>query len=197
MSDTKNNKTIAIYARVSTDRQSEEMQLAELRDFAKRSNWQIFNEYIDHESGGKNNREDFQKLFEDASRRKFDYVLVWSLDRFTREGVLPTLSYLHRLNDYGIGFKSYTEQYLDTTGIFKDAVIGILATVAKQERLRISQRVKAGLENARRKGKRLGRPPIPSSVLQRAKELKAQGMSYRKIGLKLGVDESTLRKNGI
>ena len=77
----------------------------------------------------------------------------------SREGVLETLQHLNRLSSYGVGYRSFTEQYFDSCGIFKDAVIAIIATVAKQERVRISLRVRAGLEVARAKGKRIGRPP--------------------------------------
>jgi DNA invertase Pin-like site-specific DNA recombinase len=120
--------------------------------------WQITAEYVDHESGGKSDREQFQQMFRAASQRKFDVLLFWSLDRLTREGTLPTLQYLTRLSESGIGWRSYTEMYLDSTGIFKDAVIGILAAIAKQEKIRISERTKAGLERARAKGRTLGRP---------------------------------------
>jgi DNA invertase Pin-like site-specific DNA recombinase len=96
-------------------------------------------------------------MFEDASRGKFDILLFWSLDRLSREGVLETLQHLNRLTSYGIGWRSCTEMYLDSTGIFRDAVIGILAAVAKQERVRRSERTRAGLEKARSKGAVLGR----------------------------------------
>ena len=71
-------------------------------------------------------------------------MLFWSLDRFSREGALPTLQQLNLLESYGVGYKSYTGQYLDSTGIFKEAVISILAIVAKQERVRLSERTRAG-----------------------------------------------------
>ena len=87
-------------------------------------------------------------------------LLFWALDRLSRERVLETLQHLNRLTSYGVGYRSFTEQYFDSCGIFKDAVITIVATVAKQERVRISERVKAGLETARAKGKRLGRPRV-------------------------------------
>jgi DNA invertase Pin-like site-specific DNA recombinase len=82
-----------------------------------------------------------------ASMRQFDLVLFWSLDRLSREGVLETLS------SYGVGWKSFTEQYLDSCGVFRDAVLSILATIAKQERIRLSERTMAGLEKARREGR--------------------------------------------
>jgi DNA invertase Pin-like site-specific DNA recombinase len=82
---------------------------------------------------------EFKKLFADAYQRKFDLVLFWSLDRFSHEGALPTLQHLSLLESYGVGYKSYTEQYLDSTGIFKDAVISILAIVAKPARVRLNE----------------------------------------------------------
>jgi DNA invertase Pin-like site-specific DNA recombinase len=83
-------------------------------------------------------------MFKDASQRKFDVLLFWALDRLSREGVLGTLQHLNRLTSYGVGYRSFTEQYFDSCGIFKDAVIAIIATVAKQKRVRISLRVRAG-----------------------------------------------------
>src|SRR5438309_1764371 len=94
-----------------------------------------------------------EKLFEDAAKRRFDLVLFWSLDRFTREGVLETLNHLQRLSAYGVGWRSYQENYLDSCGPFRDVVISLMATLAKQERLRISERTKAGLQRARERGK--------------------------------------------
>jgi DNA invertase Pin-like site-specific DNA recombinase len=94
-------------------------------------------------------------------------VLFRSLDRFSREGASATLQHLNTLESYGIGFKSYTEQYLDSTGIFKEAVISILVTVAKQERVRLSERTKAGLERACGKGTKLGKPGLDQSKSNR------------------------------
>src|SRR6266853_5749849 len=152
---------VGLYARVSTKDKGQETenQLVQLREFAAKQNWPITREYIDRETGGTSDRAEFQAMFADASRRKFDLLLFWSLDRLSREGVLETLQHLNRLTTCGVGYKSFSEQYLDSCGIFKDAVIAIIATVAKQERVRISQRVRAGLEVARAKGRRIGRPP--------------------------------------
>jgi DNA invertase Pin-like site-specific DNA recombinase len=97
-------------------------------------------------------------MFRDAAHRRFDLLLFLSLDRFTREGVLETLTHLNRLTGAGVDYRSFTEPYFDSCGIFKDAVISILATIAKQERVRLSERVQAGLARARSRGKRLGPP---------------------------------------
>src|ERR1700750_220536 len=99
---------IAIYARVSTDKkgQDPENQLRELRAWCASAGHEIAREYIDRESGrkGTDQRKQFAALFEDAHRRRFDCVLFWALDRFTREGMIPTINYLQRLASYGVGF---------------------------------------------------------------------------------------------
>jgi DNA invertase Pin-like site-specific DNA recombinase len=186
---------IALYARVSTkDKgQDTENQLVQLREFAVKQGWQITREYIDRETGGTSDRVQFQAMFSDANRRKFDLVLFWSLDRLSREGVLETLQHLNRLTACGVGYKSFTEQYLDSCGIFKDAVIGILAVIAKQERVRLSERTKAGLAIARSKGRQIGRPRlnIRSSQITR---LRSSGLSLRAIGRELGISEGSMRR---
>jgi DNA invertase Pin-like site-specific DNA recombinase len=102
-------------------------------------------------------------MFAAASRREFDVLLFWSLDRLSREGTVETLNQLQRLTGYGINYRSFTEQYLDSTGMFKEAVIGILAAVAKQERVRLSERAIAGLERAKAQGRIGGRPKAEDS----------------------------------
>jgi DNA invertase Pin-like site-specific DNA recombinase len=104
---------IALYARVSTKdgRQDTANQLEQLRNFCAAQNWSIVQEYVDKATGKRSDREQFRQLFAAASRRQFDLVLFWSLDRFSREGVLETLNHLQRLQSYGVGYKSFTEQY--------------------------------------------------------------------------------------
>jgi DNA invertase Pin-like site-specific DNA recombinase len=145
--------------------------------------WDIYKEYAEEESGSTANREQFKKLFADAHQRKFDLVLFWSLDRFSHEGALPTLQHLNLLESYGVGYKSYTEQYLDSTGIFKDAVISILAIlailaiVAKQERVRLSERTRAGIERAKSKGTKLGKPGLVQEQIDQIRRLKGGSLS--------------------
>lgn len=185
---------IALYLRVSTDKQETENQAVQLREFAAKQEWQIVREYCDVESGSKSDRTQFQQMFADASRRKFDLVLFWALDRLSREGVLQTLTHLNRLESYGVGFRSYTEQFFDSCGPFKDAVIGIMATLAKQERVKRAERTRAGLAIARAKGSVLGRPRLriePSKVAA----LRASGLSLRAIGATLGVSEASVRRS--
>ena len=185
---------IGIYGRVSTrDKQEVENQLVQLREFAVKQGWQIIGEYVDRETGATSDREQFQAMFADAGRRKFDLLLFWSLDRLSREGVLETLQHLNRLTACGVGYKSYTEQYLDSCGIFKDAVIGILAVIAKQERVRLSERTRAGIAIARSKGRLLGRPRLKVRLSEIA-SLKARGLSQRAIGRELGISEGSVRR---
>jgi len=188
----------AIYARVSTSdgRQEVDNQLGELRQFVQLQGWEIVQEYIDHESGSKADRAEFRRMFADAEDHRFDVVLFWALDRLSREGARETLQYLNQLDQCGVAFRSFTEPYLDSCGLFKDAVIAILAVIAKQERLRISQRVKAALERAKEKGTRSGRPVgRPKKVFRRdhALELRESGHSWRQIASKLQVGVTTVK----
>jgi DNA invertase Pin-like site-specific DNA recombinase len=187
----------AIYARVSTKdgRQDTENQLRELRAFAKTQGWEIVHEYIDHASGKRSDREQFQKMFVGASKREFDCLLFWSLDRLSREGTVETLNHLQRLTGYGVVYRSLSELYLDSTGIFKDAVIGILAAVAKQERVRLSERTKAGLERAKAQGKVGGRPKAEDAepkLVAKIGRLRSQGHSIRAIAGEVGKSPNTI-----
>jgi DNA invertase Pin-like site-specific DNA recombinase len=185
---------VALYGRVSTSKGQEyENQLLQLRHFAGSQNWTVVFEFADTVSGGTSDRPEFQDMFKAASQRKFDVLLFWSLDRLSREGVFETLHHLQRLTSYGIQWRSFTEQYLDSTGIFRDAVIGILAAIAKQEKIRISERTKAGLERARKQGKQLGRPR-PFVSPERIKELREQGLSWRGIARETGIARATCQR---
>ncbi len=186
---------VALYARVSTkDKgQDTENQLAQLREFAKSQKWSVSKEYVDRVSGKTSDRDQFKALFDAASRREFDIVLFWSLDRFSREGVLETLRHLERLASYGVGYRSFTEQYLDSCGIFKDAVLAILAVIAKQERVRLSERVVAGLEKARRAGRKGGRPKVIVDK-RKIEKLKSEGLSVRDIAKEVGVSHMSVAR---
>lgn len=181
---------ICIYIRVSTrDKgQDTENQATQLREFASTQGWTIVREYRDTATGKRSDRPAFQEMFEAASRREFDLVLFWALDRLSREGVLETLQHLQRLLSYGVGFRSFTEQYLDSCGLFKDAVIAILAVIAKQERVRLSERVTAGLERARSQGRRGGRPKV-NVDRARVRQLRESGASFGQIAAQLGISK--------
>lgn len=183
---------IGIYARISKDSSDLNNQLLVLRDYCQRMNFEIVNEYTDIVSGASANRDQFNKMLSDASKRKFDMLLFYALDRFSRAGTRETIRYLQMLDDYGVAYKSYTEQYIDSSGIFKDVIIALLSTLAKQERVRISERVKAGLEKSRLKGKVGGRPCIDKSVREQIRTLKSEGMSIMAISKKLQVSRGSI-----
>ena len=110
---------VTLYARVSTRDKGQDVrnQLAQLREFCAKQDWAIVHEYVDQVSAKTTDkRPQFQAMMDAASRREFDLVLFWSLDRFSREGVLATLQLLQRLTSYGVGWRSFTEQYLDSCG---------------------------------------------------------------------------------
>jgi len=135
-----------------------------------------------------------------AHQRKFDILVFWALDRLTREGTRATLNYLQRLESKGVGYVPYQEQWLDSTGPFKDVMISMFATLAKQERARISERTIAGLKVARTKGRILGRPPLPEETVQKVLSLKQHaGIGARKIakstGFPLGTVNAILTKS--
>lgn len=156
----------ATYQRVSTrdGRQTTENQELILRKLVKDAGWTLEREYRDEESGARADRPAFLQMLEDAGRRRFDVLVFYSLDRLSREGVLKTLQILTRLSELGIQYRSYTEPYLDTCGMFKDAVVAILATIATQERKRLSERITAGIERAKAQGKPIGRRKAPVNL---------------------------------
>lgn len=165
-------------------RQDTENQLRQLRAFAATQGWTVVHDYVDRASGKRSDREQFRRMFESASRREFDCLLFWSLDRLSREGTVETLNHLQRLTGYGVNYRSFTEQYLDSTGIFKEAVIGILAAVAKQERVRLSERTIAGLQRAKAQGRVGGRPRAEDAdpnLIAKIARLRAQGQSVRAV----------------
>src|SRR6516225_10041870 len=177
---------VALYGRVSTDDkgQDPENQLTQLRAWCANAGHDIVAEYVDQESGrkGPERRKQFAALFEDASRRKFDCVLFWALDRFSREGMVPTILHLQRLSAYGVAFHSYTEAHLATDNeLVRNILLATLASLAKIEAQKISERTKAGLERARAMGKRLGRPPLAAATRMALRTALDAGKSWHMV----------------
>ena len=198
MTDTK-PKQVALYARVSTKDKGQDVenQLAQLREFCDRQGWVIIDEYMDDESGtkGKRERSGFARLFEDAGKRKFDMVLVWSLDRFTREGISKTLFYLQNLDELGVNFKSYTEQYLDTNNeLIRHVVLGMLAYFAKLQREIISRNTKAALVRKRAQGVRLGQPSKFDRHRDDLVQMMEEGIAKKEMARRTGLSIQTVRK---
>ena len=186
-----------LYARVSTKRerglQNPGTQLRQLRECAETQNWEVTAEYIDHESGSKADRPEFQRMMNAASKRQFDILLFWSVDRFSREGIVPVLMNLKRLSTYGVRYRSYQETFIDTIGEFGDLLAAFVAKIAELERGRIRVRINAGLERARAQGKALGRPRL---VVPREKvwAMKERGSSIREIGEALRLSHGTVQR---
>lgn len=148
----------ALYVRVSTNEQNTEGQEGELREYAKNRGWEVAKVYQDTISGVKNSRPALDALIADARRRKLGIVLVWRFDRFARS-VSHLLSALEEFRELGVEFVSVCEQ-VDTSTATGKMVFTVLGAVAELERSLIGERVRMGVQNARKKGKQIGRPPI-------------------------------------
>ena len=190
---------IAIYARVSTDDkgQDPENQLGQLRHWCASVGHELVHEYVDHESGrkGAKDRKQFAALFEDAHKRNFDCVLFWALDRFTREGMVPTIMHLQRLASCGVGFHSYTEPHLATDNeLVRNILLALLASLAKVEAQKIGERTRAGMARAKAQGKRIGRPSIPHKLREKIAERIAAGETAYAVAKALGIDRHTAAK---
>jgi DNA invertase Pin-like site-specific DNA recombinase len=159
-------KRVAIYARISTDKQDADNQLSQLRTFAQQQGWDVVHEYVDTVSGsGKKARPQFEVCMLAASQRKCDGLLFWALDRLSREGIVKTITYLEQLRQWGVGWRSYTQPFLDTGNEMTNSIVlAVLAACAKQERVTISERTKAGLARVRKSGIKLGRPQLLGPV---------------------------------
>jgi len=178
-----------IYSRVSTADQDSQNQVTQLRNYADAQGWQIVDAITDTCSGSKDatERAGLGKVLTQAHQRRFDILLFWSLDRFSREGSRKTIGYLTELEQFGVGWHSFTEPYISTLGVFSDAIIALLSALAKQERLRIGERTRAGLQRARANGKTLGRPRTAMNRIKEARKLRAEKLSFAEIGRRLGV----------
>jgi DNA invertase Pin-like site-specific DNA recombinase len=190
---------VAIYARVSTGEQNPELQLRELRDYAKRRGFIIHREYVETVPGDVRRRKrapEFEAMMADARRRRFDCVLVWKYDRFARSlGAL--VAALQEFRDLGIDFISHT-QAIDTTTPMGRLFFHVIGSFAEFERDVIVERVRAGLANARAKGKRLGRPIQDPAAEQRVLALKRdEGLSLRQLSLRQIAAREGLSPSGV
>jgi DNA invertase Pin-like site-specific DNA recombinase len=186
---------VAIYARVSTkDKgQDTENQLHQLRAFAEQHGT-IYQVYTDQESGGKAERTEFKHLLLEAYQKKFDLVVFWRLDRFSREGALATLRYLKELKDHGIDYKSFTEPYLNSLGPFGDVIVSMLATIAAQDLIKISENTKVALAKKKAAGVQLGTPTKSAEIIEKVRQLKIGGASNQAIARALNISPSTVTK---
>jgi len=182
---------VAIYARVSTKDQNCELQLRDLRAFCAARNFTLLREFVDvGESGAKDSRPQLNELMAAARKRQIDAVLVWRFDRFARSTKHLLLA-LEEFRSLGVQFIGYQEN-IDTSTPLGQALFTIVAAVAQLERDLIRERVSAGVRNARANGKQLGRPRRIVNQDELV-ELKAKGLSVRRIAAKLGIGYGTVR----
>ena len=125
----------ALYLRISKESSELDNQRMVLQKYCNDMNFEIVEIYAETISGASTKRTEFNRMLSDASKHKFSLLLFFSLDRFNRSGVRDTIRYLQMLDDYNVMYKSFTEQYIDSSGIFKDVIIALLSTLAKQERI--------------------------------------------------------------
>ncbi len=184
---------VALYARVSTlNNQDPEMQLAELREYAARRGWQIVEEFVDQGvSGCRESRPALNRLMSDACRRRFDAILVWKIDRFGRS-LKHLVNALAELAALGVAFISLRDN-LDLSTPSGRLMFQIIGAMAEFERALTQERVRAGLRNARNKGKRLGRPRVVVDTFIIA-ALRAQGRSWAQIKEDIGVSKGTAQR---
>ena len=176
---------VAIYARVSTKDKGQDTdnQLHQLRTFAEQHGT-VHKVFTDQESGSKADRTEFKQLLLEAYQQRFDLVVFWRLDRFSREGALPTLRYLKELKDHGVNYKSFTEPYLDSLGPFGDVIVSMLATIAAQDLLKISENTKAALAKKKAAGIKLGTPGKSQAQIEQIRRLEGNGMRLPFLGLR-------------
>jgi DNA invertase Pin-like site-specific DNA recombinase len=186
-------KRLALYARVSTlVGQSPEMQLVELREYAARRGWQVVEEYVDHGvSGAKESRPALNRLMTDAKQRRFDAVAVWKIDRFGRS-LRHLVNSIAELENLGVSFVSLRDS-IDLSSPSGVLMFQLIAAMSQFERSLIQERVRAGLQNAKRKGKRLGRRPVDVDLSDVA-SLRHSGASWRMISQEMGISVGKLHK---
>jgi DNA invertase Pin-like site-specific DNA recombinase len=187
-------KRVAIYARVSTTDKGQDvnLQLRDLRAYVEGRGWQAFKEYIDDGvSGSKDKRPSLDAMMNDAKKRKFDVVLVWKFDRFARS-TKHLVTALDEFNHLGIDFISFMEN-IDTSSPMGKAMFTIISAMAELETDNLKERVRAGLANARAKGRVLGRPSAKVNG-EELLQLRNGGLSIRQIGSRLGLDKMTVYK---
>ena len=182
-----------LYARVSTDGQSTQNQLRELREVAKRTGWEVVEEFVDHGvSGSKDKRPALDRLMRGAARRDFDIVMAWSVDRLGRS-LQHLVGFLGEIHGKGVGLYLH-QQGIDTTTPAGKAMFQMCGVFAEFERAMIQERVRAGLRRARSNGKVLGRPKVGRDVERAILSARKRGTGIRKIASELGIGASVVQR---
>jgi DNA invertase Pin-like site-specific DNA recombinase len=184
-------KRIAIYLRVSTDKQTTENQRPECEQMA-RQRGELVSVYEESASAVKH-RPAFERMVKDAKRGKFDTLVIWAIDRFGRS-MVGNLQDLQELERVGVGVTSVRESWLDTSGPCRPLLAAMFSWVAEQERARLVERTRAGQERARRQGKRIGRPTRNVDVIEARRLLAVKGTSVRAAARAMGLSLGTLQR---
>jgi DNA invertase Pin-like site-specific DNA recombinase len=186
MTTSKRPLRAALYARVSTDRQSTENQLRELRQAAERLGWEVVEEFVDRGISGAKGRKDRPKLdalLKGVARKDFDVVASWSVDRLGRS-LIDLVTMLQELHSTGVDLYLH-QQGINTTTPAGKALFGMMGVFAEFERGMIQERVRAGMARAKVKGTKsgnpIGRPAVSSLIEDRIRELRADGLGMLKI----------------
>ena len=185
------SKRAAMYLRVSKDEQETDNQRPDLKRLARARGLRVVVEYEEKVSAAKV-RPEFDAMMRDAHQGKFEVLLIWALDRFGRS-MVGNLQAVLELDRRGVEVVSVREPWLDTGGAVRPLLVAIFSWVAEQERAQLIARTKAGLDRARRRGVRLGRP-VRRVDVKRARELEEQGASLRAIAKRLKVPTTTLHR---
>ena len=188
-------KRAALYLRVSTDGQTVDNQRLELEQAAKMAGWQVAGIYMDEGVSGAKSRKDrdgFDRLCKDATRRKFEVVMAWSVDRLGRS-LHDLVGFLGELHAVGVDLYLH-QQGLDTTTPAGKAMFQMMGVFAEFERAMIQERVKAGLRRAKAQGRTLGRPKVSRKVEAAVIAAKADGVGKRKTARQLGIGVSTVSR---
>src|SRR6516162_2733899 len=188
-------KRAAIYVRVSTDKQTVENQVRELRQIAERRGWEVVAQYSDAGISGSRGRDDrpgLDQMLKDAQRRRFDVVMAWAIDRLGRS-LIDLLGTIQALEAYGVDLY-LDQQALDTTTPAGKLMFQITGAFAEFERSMIRQRINAGLKRAKAAGKQLGRPRIDAAVEKRIQSQLRTGKGMLKIAAELGVGSGTVQR---
>jgi DNA invertase Pin-like site-specific DNA recombinase len=188
-------KRAALYVRVGTDAQTVENQIRELRHVANRRSWEVVEVYNDagiSGAKGRNGRPGLDSMLKDASRRKFDIVMAWAIDRLGRSlsDLLDTIQHLE-----ACGVDLYLDQQaIDTTTPMGKLVFQLTGAFAEFERTMIRQRIKAGLKRAVAQGVKLGRPKIDSVTERKVRKQLAKGVGILKVARSLGIGTGTVQR---
>jgi DNA invertase Pin-like site-specific DNA recombinase len=189
------NHRAALYVRVSTDAQTVENQVRELRQVARRRGWDVVEVYSDagiSGAKGRNGRPGLDSMLKDASRRKFDIVMAWAIDRLGRS-LIDLLGTIQHLEACGVDLY-LDQQAIDTTTPMGKLVFQVTGAFAEFERTMIRQRVKAGLKRAVAQGVKLGRPKIDSATERKVRKQLAKGMGILKVAKSLGIGTGTVQR---